>query len=411
MSRPAPAPDFPRIQRALRATTARLVEEIRAPTPEPPDWNSFEWSVARSAVAMLGLAGVLAQRLRWREPAHFTNFVHQQREHIAGNQQRVLEMLSRLDAALRPGGLPVVGLKGAAILRLDLHGRGVRPMADIDLLARPEHFAAVARAIESRGYRRAQQSERHLAFRPSQEATCHAYAEHPDNPLRIELHVRVYEPLPASTVDITSMIWPPDARPGVNGYASLAALMRHLLLHAAGAMSTHTLRGVQPYDIAVLAGRMGLEDWRDLVDRERESTWWIYPPLLLADSLAPGSIPAWVLARAAADCPPLLRQRARRYDLHAASWCNLRISAFPAVAWSRTPLEALRYMRGRAFPNRTALGKMRDSLESVPAHKTLPWYQLDQRQRMLRWLLGRPPRVQTMTSVMAACAEAGCEFP
>ena len=411
MSTAPRCPDFARTQRALRDITTRLVDEIRAPTPDPPAWSGFEWSVARSAVAMLGIAGVLASRLHWQRPRQFMEFVHQQRGHIARNQQRIRELLAHLDRALRQVGLPAVGLKGSAILALELHAPGVRPMADVDLLAHPEHAGGISRAIESCGYRRTQQSERHLTFQPTRAAVPHPYAEHPDNPLRIELHLRVYEPLPLAPVDITSTLWPRDVTPGINGYASRAALMRHLLLHAAGAIATHTLRGIQPYEIGAFAAILDVDEWRELFERGGRSTWWMYPPLLLAERISPGSVPEAVLASAAADCRAPLQRAARSYDLHTVSWCNLRISAFPAIAWSRTPLEALRYMRSRAVPGRAALGEIRDSVQSTPALNRLPWYQLGQGQRISRWLLGRPPRVQTMTSVMAACLEAAGEAP
>jgi hypothetical protein len=32
----------------------------------------------------------------------------------------------------------------------------------------------------------------------------------------------------------------------------------------------------------------------------------------------------------------------------------------------------------------------------------VPWYQESQSKRIVRWLLSRPPRVQTITSVAAA---------
>lgn len=403
-------PDFARTQYALRDVTARLVDEIRAPTRQPPSWSGFEWSVARSAVSMLGIAGVLANRLRWQQPRHFVDFVHQQRGHIVNTQQTVRELLAQLDLALRQGGVPAVGLKGTAILALKLHAPGVRPMADVDLLAHPEHAEDVSRAVESCGYRRAHRAERHLTFLPTHEGLPHAYAEHPGNPLRIELHLRVYEPLPVAPVDITSTLWPRDAAPGINGYASRAELMRHLLLHAAGAMSTHTLRGIQPYEIGALAAILNADEWRELLGCA-SSTWWMYPPLLLAEGVSPGSVPAAVLMRASADCPALLERCARCYDLHNVSWCNLRISAFPAIAWSRTPLEALRYIRSRAAPGPTALGELRDSVQSAPSLNGLPWYQLGHGKRISRWVLGRPPRVQTMMSVMAACVETSCEGP
>ncbi len=84
------------------------------------------------------------------------------------------------------------------------------------------------------------------------------------------------------------------------------------------------------------------------------------------------------------------------------SWSNLRISAFPGIAWSRSPADVLRYARSRVLPDRDTLDLVRSSVERQPQMQCVPWYQLSQGRRIARWLLSRPPRVQTITSVAAA---------
>jgi len=37
-----------------------------------------------------------------------------------------------------------------------------------------------------------------------------------------------------------------------------------------------------------------------------------------------------------------------------------------------------------------------------PHLRRVPWYQLSHGRRIVRWLVSRPPRVQTITSVAAA---------
>lgn len=77
--------------------------------------------------------------------------------------------------------------------------------------------------------------------------------------------MRVGERLPWRITDITDFIMGPQQRPGLNAYASNAALMMHLLLHAAGSMPTKMLRLVQLHDIALLASRMTGQDWEELI--------------------------------------------------------------------------------------------------------------------------------------------------
>lgn len=399
--------EFGPLYRTLRRVTNRLIDEIRAPSVTAPGWSDFDWIVARSACAMQGISGLLANRLRWRGPQAFIRFLQDQREHTAAFCDRAREMLARIDHEARKAGVPFVALKGAGAFHLELHGRGERPMGDLDLLVQRGHFESMHRVMSTCGYAHCHTSWRHAVYAPGSMPALHAYAEHRDNPLRVELHTHIAERLPYSEIDVTSTIWPADPAPGVNFYPSRAALLRHLLLHAAGNMRAHALRALQAFDNAALAATLDAEDWEELLDDTRTATWWLYPALCLSAQVRAGCIPESVLERAARASSPWLRRRATRNRIFELSWSNLRISAFPGIEWSRTPLEALRYARTRVLPGRQALTELHESM--APGHRLLelPWYQLSHPRRIARWILRRAPRVQTMTSIMAACSEAG----
>jgi hypothetical protein len=108
-----------------------------------------------------------------------------------------------------------------------------------------------------------------------------------------------------------------------------------------------------------------------------------------------------VLAELRAACPSVLRRVSERKNLTDVSWSNLRIGAFPGLAWSRSLGDLLRYTRSRVFPSRTALAGLEIAVGQQPQLKEIPWYELSHGKRIARWLLSRPPRVQTLTSVMA----------
>ena len=84
------------------------------------------------------------------------------------------------------------------------------------------------------------------------------------------------------------------------------------------------------------------------------------------------------------------------------SWSNLRISALPGIAWSRTIGDALRYLRSRALPDSGALAALDGSVRAQPRLRLVPWYQVSHGERIVRWLLSRPPRVQTMMALTAS---------
>jgi len=391
-------PPFAAIQAALIAVTDRFVHELEAPEEAAPDWNDFEWGIARSVCVMHGLAGMLAGRLRWRGPDSWVKFLGEQQRHMRLREARAREILARLDDAARARGIAVVPLKGSALLALGVHGDGVRPMSDIDLLVAPEKAAAIAETLRSVGYRRCYATQRHTVFVPVDQALPATFGEHVDNPFRIELHLAITEPLPFSLVDITARAWPRDAHHGMNTYASNAALFCHLLLHTAGGMRTNTLRFMQLIDLARLAPRLTREEWSGLT-RDGELAWWNYPVLRMVARFFPDVIPADALAATRSVCPTLLLHA--RHDLAEVSWTNLRIPALPGYEWSRTPLELLRYARSRVLPKRQALAEVADTIASQPALHWVPWYNQSHATRILRWVTSRPPRVQTLATVLA----------
>lgn len=397
-------PGFSVIAHALRETTERLVREIVSPRTDPPRWNDFEWGVARAVCAMHGITALLAPRLLWRGPADWEYFLREQQEQTLARHELIGERLASLDRAAANAGLRYVALKGSALREFCVHHPGERPMGDIDILVQPADVPLAARVVESIGYEPAFQARRHVVFIPRERSSASSsYAEHVSSPLRIEVHQRVGESLPISVVDITESLWPSEPRAGANPYASFAALLRHLCLHAAGNMRANAMRFLQLYDCALLARRMGDSDWRELLGAEPwDSAWWIWPTLAMAERHVPGSIPAPVLMDFARACPRRLRGRFERCEVSDVSWSNLRIPALPGVEWARSFGEVLRFARKRVFPSREDLEELHAGLHANPSIEQSRWYRGSQAARVLRWATSRPPRVQTLASVRAA---------
>lgn len=393
-------PPFATIQAALVAVTNRLVHELVAPEEAAPEWNDFEWGIARSVCIMHGLAGVFAGRLRWRGPDSWGKFLGEQQRHMGLREARAREILARLDDVTRARGVAVVPLKGSALLALGVHCEGVRPMSDIDLLVEPEKAVALAETLQFMGYRQCYATHRHTVFVPVDQPLPNNFGEHVDNSFKIELHQAIAEHLPYSLVDITFRVWPRDAKPGTNIYPSNAALFSHLLLHATGGMRSNTLRFMQLIDLARLAPRLTPGEWSELT-AGGEHGWWTYPVLEMVARYFPDVIPADALAAARAACPALLRYRSARHELAEVSWSNLSIPALPGYEWSRTPLELLRYARSRLLPKRHELTEIADAIANQPALRQVPWYDQSHLTRILRWATSRPPRVQTIATVLA----------
>ncbi len=402
-------PPLTRVVAALRETTETLGRELAVPTNEPPHWTEFEWLIARAVTAMHGVSSLLYDRLRWEGPEGWRRFLREQRDQSVGRHLQIARLLDAIDSQARRENVPLVALKGAALHASEIYAAGERPMGDIDLLVRNEDAKAIARALEFCGYEAAFSTHRHQVFQPRVRKilTGGRLGEHVDDPIKIEVHTRIAERLPVKTVDITQFLLPSAAHAGLNAYPSPASLMMHLLLHAAGNMRARALRLIQLHDIALLAARFGPGDWGELLCARPDgrTLWWALAPLTLTARYYAGTIPPDLLARLDLECPWLLTRLSRRQQLADVSWSNIRIEAFPGVEWSRTPLEALEFMSSRIWPKREALSELKEGAAQIPDSSTVPWYGISHGARILRWVFSRPPRVQTLLSVLAALAQ------
>ncbi len=400
-------PPFGVVAAALRKTTEYLAHELATPTESPPDWSDFEWAVARSVAGMQGISFLLASRLRWRGPPVWQAFLEQQRDQCLLRDVCIERLLQRLDAGTRDANIACVAMKGAALRALRVYAPGERPMGDIDLLVREADLAGMETMMRGLGYRGTAVPDREIVYELPSDAPLRT-GEHADNPLKVEVHTSVAEPLPVRKVDITARLRPLHARPGINAYPSFAALLLHCLLRAASNMRAHALRQIQLHDIAMLTWCLGEADWESLLGQSwsAEGRWWIYPPLALTARYYICDAPPELLRQLRADCPPVLRRASERDRLTDVSWSNLRISAFPGMAWSRTLADVLGYVRSRTLPDGKALAGLDVALAQRPDLTLVPWYQLSHGKRVMRWLFSRPPRVQTILSVTAALNDA-----
>lgn len=408
MSETVKLPPFGVLAATLRNTTERLAREVVQPEDSPPEWSELEWAVARSAAAMQGLSVLLANTLRWRGPPIWQSFLAEQHEQSLLRHARIGALLDRLDAALRERRVAAIALKGAALRALSLYEPGERPMGDVDLLVAARDVLPAAAAIADVGYTESFTARRHVVYAPRHAVTVHGFGEHADNPLKIEIHTAVAEALPVRNVDITERLWGAQPHPGLNGYSELVALLLHLLLHAAGNMRAHALRQIQLHDIAAVATLLSERNWQALLEKARDADgpWWVFPPLALTARYYPARIPPDALHAARTACPRILRLATEHQTLTDVSWSNLRIHALPGIAWSRSPLDALRFIHSRVLPSRIALAELRVAQRMQPQLAKVPWYGVSHGRRILRWLLSRPPRAQTMVSVRAALESA-----
>jgi hypothetical protein len=396
------------VDAGLRKTTERLACELARPTLVGPDWCESEWLLARAAAAMHGVSSLLSTVLRWHGPAGWAQFLEEQRTHTASRHQRICDFLMTIDGRTRAAGVPAMALKGPALHAIGLYEAGERPMADIDLLVREQDLARTESILAALGFRETYATWKDRTFELINFRPAGRFGESAANDIKIELQVRVGDTLPLRAVDISDLVFPPHARPGLNGYPSKGALMTHLLLHAAGAMAFRSLRLLNLHDIALLSTRMSSEDWNEITPEgvNTRRFWWAFPPLAVTARYYT-SIPGWVLASMAAECPWLLRKTVAQKTLTDVSLSHLWMDALPGIQWARSLDEVIEYALQRILPNAQRLSARKRFAQTQPYLVNSAWARLSQRERVVRWLTSRPPRPATMYAVSAALAQLG----
>jgi hypothetical protein len=402
-------PPIDELDGVLRAITERLARELTDPSSSPPPWSEFEWGIARAVVTMQGVAPLFAAQTNWQNQAEWYRFVLEQRNHVAVRHGRVEDLLEQIDFRSQQKGIALLPLKGAALHANGIYAAGDRPMADVDLLVREADRSGAAEVLQDCGFNPSFSNRRHELFeqRFERRAAAH-YGEHASNPIKIELHTSIRERLPIAEVDITQFMFPLSVQSGLNAYRSNAALMQHLLLHAANNMRAHALRYIQLIDIARLAERFETTDWNEMLEMRagRASLWWAAAPLILTSRYFPGAVPQSIMSNLSADCPRRLRRSAHRYRLADVSWSNIRIYAFPGIEWCGTLRCALHFMASRLLPDQEMREEIRRFGLNEASGAVVPWYGISQSARVARWLFSRPLRVQTLMAVRSALTQA-----
>lgn len=395
-------PPLRTVKAGLHRATEALALELALPGTATPEWNDLEWRLASAAAAAHGVSPMLSRRCRWQH-GPWQRFVRDQHVHVECRQRRIAKTLERIDADARALGLAVVALKGSALHAMGVYVPGDRPMADIDLLVREDDATTATAMLQTLGYVESYAQWKHRVFKPADSSPVPGLGEHWNTPVNIELHVRIQERLPVSVADITERIYPRNAHPGLNDYASIGGLMGHLLLHAAGSICNRSMRLMHLHDIALLSARMSVDDWRDLGACENGgASWWALPPLRLVDRYYPGVIPAEVLVRFARQCPIVLRTLSRRHTMTRVSCSELWLHPFGGMEWSRSFGDAGRYLKNRIRPSQEAIQERADMVRTQLWLQGQAWPTMSRARRFLKWLAQPVPRMDILYAVGAA---------
>jgi transposase-like protein len=254
----------------VKAELARLSSE---------DWTAVAALSRRHGVTPLvyhrlkrlsiALPGELAERLK---RAYLWN---------AARNVRLQQELSGLLRRLSEGSLPIIALKGAHLIESVYEDIGLRPVGDIDLLAREEDLLRIDKELRALGYKPAGPCTHHVRYAP------------PEGSYPIEIHWVLVGPELPIQVDVEGL-WS-RAQPLTRAPAMVLSpedLLLHLCLHTA--LHVHDMRIRMLCDIGEVVRLHGEGlDWQEISARARQ--WGIvravYVVLQLASELLEVTVP------------------------------------------------------------------------------------------------------------------------
>jgi hypothetical protein len=324
-------------------------------------WDAAAWEVARWATQVHGIGPLLAERLRHSEAwsllaTEFTTYLEEQ---YRLNGQRTALLLGELQAlceAAEQRGVVLVPLKGAALASHFYTDPALRPLADLDLLIRPQDGSVLDELLLTLGYQRGTSTERHQVYscRP-QGKIVSTRGEHPDNPRNVELHHRLVETFWGIRYDMTAAAWQGLVTiPGVPGQHLLPdRLLEHLLIHCATDLIACKARLIRLYDMSLVAAHVGAEGWQRMVANAEGhgQQRLLYASLVLAERYVGQIAPRWVSEQLAQGTPAALCQYLAKVPLaHMALTNPVAASIGQKLSWFRPGIERWRALRAMIFP-------------------------------------------------------------
>lgn len=295
------------------------------------DWSAHRIALAPMLAHLHGIAPLLSLA-KIGLPAPLTDVFARHRALGAARAQRLLALRDAFVAEARACGAAAIPLKGARVCDALYVEPGLRPMADLDFLCAGADLEACRMAAMRLGLVGLGGTTRHAVFGSGGARVVAMLAEHPDNPIKVEVHTRLVERFFGDAVDVTPAMRHPG---GQIGHAI------HALLHASQHAMARTLRFCQIIDIGLIVQRFDRSDWRALENALLPfGMGWAYAPLALTQAYFPGVVDADALARARRAAPWLARRATWRMadvSYSAIGDGGLRVR----LRWARRPLQAL----------------------------------------------------------------------
>jgi hypothetical protein len=312
------------------------------------------------------------------------------------NRDRTVVMLNsaaELLSALREEGIDGLPLKGAALAPLYYPDPQRRPMADLDILVKPQHIQRGVAVMQRLGYRFFSRSAEDEVYLRGERDPNNVWS--PNNVQPVEMHYALREEYAGLAYDLADMMWHSSREQpywrGVSARVpSPAALLHHVCAHATSDWLIQRGKVMQIDDIRKIAARMTPADWEEFTQSITHfGARFVYPAIALAMKYTAVAIPAHIVDKLHNHTPPRLREWTQQAQLAGSSYSNPASRSGIAFGMSRllahSPLEQVKMLLHSVFPYRWNLMKRYPRLAASPAW--LLCYVLLNADRV--WHLGR----------------------
>lgn len=276
-------------------------------------------------------------------------------EHLAHSRIRAERIeygvLAAIDAMVRRGVTPTL-LKGFHVARVYAEEPGVRPMADADLLIDPDDVDDAERALVGAAFRAITPVPTRPPYKREwmapdiEPATMSIERVDARSPWRLELHASFDRDFPGALCARLDWLRLCQTAFHLHGRKVQVPAQPLLLLSLAAQLSSEldSMRLMRTIDLVrVIRADVarGALQWAAVLDAfaECRCARFVYPALLMADSLSPGTIPQAVLAASRADANPRLRAAADRLT-PGGGWMDRR-DLTSMFMWANTAPELL----------------------------------------------------------------------
>lgn len=298
---------------------------LNQPEPRDFDWSPATWETFQFVCRVHGIALLLHEKLKGAEWIDDT-LQSWLTEQYASNAQRIAKMhgeLKEILALFAQNNIQLIPLKGSILSANFYKDPACRPMADLDLLIRPEDFEASAELLGQLSYEWDVVHWKHTEFsKPDNRQVISKTCEHPENPRKVEVHLHCRETFGGPTVDLTDLMWA-NSTPGEllgepTTIPKLEALWLHLLVHN----TYHTWQGkgrlIQLVDLTQITPQ--LDDPLPLLNSIDAR--FTYPSLTLLKKFFPDAVEDSLLAVQQKRISPAFKQWVDSLDLVNTSYLN-----------------------------------------------------------------------------------------